>query len=172
MSELNASTHPRKVYAALKACASAELRAECSLEFLCKSARTDAGFLFLLLNGRPTLVCSTSDAKPAAGLLAEVELVAVRELDLQPDARTTKTLDLSELSSSSARQNTGWPGPNGERFELRMLSTYRDERWVPIGLVALAASGEQSLAAFRQAHIDALCNAFIDASAEAQTSVD
>jgi hypothetical protein len=172
MSELNASTHPRKVYMALKACASTELRAASSLDFLCNVAGSHAGSLFLLLNGKPTLVCSTSNARPAAGLLAEVELVAVRELDLQPDARTTKTLDLSELASSSARQNTGWPGPNGERFELRMLSTYRDERWVPIGLVALAAKDGESLAAFRQAHIDALCNAFIDANAEAQTLVD
>jgi hypothetical protein len=172
MSELSTSTHPRKLYTTLRACSSPKLRAESSLDFLCKSAGSNAGFLFLLLNGKPQLASSTSDAKPAAGLLAEVELVSARELDQQPDARTTKTLDLSELTASSVQQNAGWPGANGERFELRMLSTYRTGRWMPVGLVALEAGSGQSLAAFRQAHIDALCNAFIDTHAEAQTIVE
>jgi hypothetical protein len=162
MSDPIAATHPRELYTMLRACSSDTVRAEKTLEFLCSCAGATGGYLFQLRDGQPALAAGSHDRAPGADLVAEVTRMCLCELDAAAEERATETLDASLLAAQFGAAKQGWEGADGKRFHIRMLSTYRDRRWAPMGLIALRADNERPLAAFRQAHIEALCNAFLD----------
>jgi hypothetical protein len=160
----DASTQPRELYRLLLACPSEQARADEALAFLRASSGARSGFLFMLRDGQPALASSSTASAPDEGLIAEVARVCMRELDARPDSRETKTIDGRELAEQLSVPSPGWRSADGKQFVLRMLSTYRDGSWAPAGLVALEAGDDRSLDALRQSHIEALCNAFLDAT--------
>jgi hypothetical protein len=162
MSETVSILHPRKLYAMLRACPSRDERARASFEFLLSSLGASHGFLFLRNDDRLTLAASAPNTQPPPGLVEQVELTWERELDSPHDDNKTKTLDVSVIKAPlRTNRNPLWQGANGEVFEHRVLSTYRGAHWVPVGLAAFERHGEASL--LRQAHVESLCNAFLDA---------
>jgi hypothetical protein len=89
-----------------------------------------------------------------------------KEADAQPEGDNTRTIDIRALvepAGASAEQPV-WALSTGERFEPRLLSIYRDGVWVPVGLALLKARTEQRLRPIRGAHVEALCNAFLDSA--------
>jgi hypothetical protein len=157
---------PRELYRLLLACPSEQARADEALEFLRASSGARIGFLFMLRDGQPSLTSSSTSSAPDPGLIAEVARVCMRELDAPAEARETKTIDARDFAEQLSVPGPGWQNADGKQFSLRMLSTYRDGRWAPAGLVALEAREGKPLDTLRQSHIEALCNAFLDATSD------
>lgn len=151
--------HPRKLYAALVASPSSSARAHDALQFLCSASGAERGYLFVEQLGELVLAASHRAEPPSAELLAEVRRLWGREFDIAPDSN--RTLDVHELQATSSRPELKLPGD----FQPRALSTYRTGSWCAVGILALQAHPERPLELLRQAHIDAICNAFLDAPA-------
>lgn len=161
MPEIVAPLHPRKLYALLRECTSAEKRALAALEFVRSCTSSDRGFLFLQRAGELQLAASTDGEQPQPDLIVEARRTWDRELDRQPD--DNKTLELSSIEALRAAQESPlWRTSNSEVFERRLLSVYRSQTWVPVGLVMLRTSENKALVPIRQVHIEALCGALLD----------
>ncbi len=160
MTAPDAFVHPRKLYAALCASSSSDARAHDVLSFLCASSGAEHAFLFLLRDGQLALAASHHAGEPVPELLEELQRVWDRELDVPPDGN--RTLDVSELQA--AREGGHVLLVRGQSFQPRTLSTYRGASWVPVGIVALQIRDDRELEVIRQAHIDAICNALLDAT--------
>jgi hypothetical protein len=162
MSETVSILHPRKLYAMLRACPSREERARASFEFLLSSLGASQGFLFLRIMEQLQLVASAPESQPDPSMLEQVELAWERELEAPHDDNKTKTLDVSVIKAPLRTSRSPlWQGMKGEIFEHRILSTYRGAHWVPLGLIVFERHAEASL--LRQAHVESLCNALLDA---------
>lgn len=161
MSEIAALPHPRKLYTQLRECASSQARAQAALEFVRTCTSSEGGFLFLARGGQLQLAASTHPASPPADLVEEAHRTWARELDREPD--DNKTLELSTIETLRAAQESPlWRSASEELFERRLLSVYRSQSWVPVGLVMLRTHDNKALVPIRQVHIEALCSALLD----------
>ena len=160
MAEAIGTLHPRKLYSMLSACSSRADRARTAFEFLRGSTAADGGFLFLT-NGKELVLAASSEPEPPAALLDHVRQAWQKRRDPQTD--DSRTLDASELNKLMADENPNWSDAEGNAFERRLLSTYRGERWVPVGIAMLRAARTRSLMPVRHTHVEAICNALLDA---------
>jgi hypothetical protein len=164
MSEQISHIHPRKLYASLRESADPAARASAALEFLRDCAAADSGFLFLVHAKELVLAASTGKSAPPAGLVEQAAKTWVKELDMQPEGGQTRTIDVSQLVAAAvADESPAWKFAPGESFVPRLLSVYRDSRWSPVGLSVLKPRLGQPLLPVRAVHVEAICNAFIDA---------
>jgi hypothetical protein len=69
---------------------------------------------------------------------------------------------VGQLLDANVTESPTWKLANGDCFEPRLLALYRESRWIPVGIAALKVTPGQSLSPIRRAHIDSLCNAFLD----------
>jgi hypothetical protein len=152
--------HPRKLYTMLSACSSRADRARTAFEFLRGSTAADGGFLFLS-SGSELVLAASSEPEPPSALLEHVKQAWQRRRAPQTD--DSRTLDASELEKLLADENPNWSDEDGNAFERRLLSTYRAERWVPVGIAMLRAARTRSLMPVRHTHVEAICNALLDA---------
>jgi hypothetical protein len=84
------------------------------------------------------------------------------ESDVAPSADPTRTVEMGQLGPICAIESRSWKLPDGQCFEPCLLATYRDAEWVPVGIAVLKVRPDEPIQAVRRAHIDAVCNAFID----------
>ena len=152
--------HPRKLYAKLVSSASAEERARSTLDFLCGCTGATGGYLFLLRDHHLYEAANSGQGAPAADVLAEAERAWSTELDIEPDANRTRTID----TPASAKHDLSfadqlWTSAGGIAFIRHVLGTYHGSRWVPVGIAMLEAGAK--LAPLRHAYIEVMCNAFI-----------
>jgi hypothetical protein len=165
MSEPANHVHPRKLYSMLCACADAPARAKAALDFLCSSMGAESGFLMLVRGGELSVACSSGGRALAPELMEPVMQLWAKESDAQPEGDNTRTVDIRALVEPAASaEPSAWALSTGERFEPRLLSVYRDSVWVPVGVALLKARAEQRLRPIRGAHVEALCNAFLDSA--------
>ncbi|HET6340408.1 MAG TPA: hypothetical protein VFG30_44670 [Polyangiales bacterium] len=170
MPDIVALPHPRKLYTQLRECTSAEKRAQAALEFVRGCTNSDGGHLFLSRAGDLQLAASTQDGQPPAELVEEARRTWDRELDRQPD--DFKTLELTTIEALRAAQESPlWLSSSKEVFERRLLSVYRSQAWVPVGLVMLLTRENKALVPIRQVHIEALCSALLDSGDVQERSV-
>ena len=156
-----AALQPRKLYAMIRACTTPAARARAALEFLRAGAAAESGFLFLA-RGRALQLAASGEREPPPGLGDHVAEAWSRFRS--PQADRSRTLDAREMQALLAvEDDSRWTGPGGESFERRMLSTYRAAIWIPVGVAALRAGAERTLRPVRNAQIEALCSALIEA---------
>jgi hypothetical protein len=162
MAEQVSVIHPRKLYAMLRACPSRQDRARAALDFLINCTAAASGFLMVRDGGELEMAASSPNLVAPQSLMDEVQRAWERELDTPHDDSKTKTIDVSAIKvPARSSKSPLWEGPGGERFDHRVLSTYRGRHWVPVGIAVFEPERESNL--LRQAHIEAVCNAFIDA---------
>jgi hypothetical protein len=154
---------PLKLYTQLIECSSASTRATATLEFLRKCASAEAGFLFLVRGNQLRLAAKLGQDDPSPDLITEVKRVWNRELDKQPDDTSAKTLELNLVETLRQTDGPTWRSPDRETFERRILSVYRGAEWVPVGLAMLRVRDGKPMLPIRQVHLEALCNALLDA---------
>jgi GAF domain-containing protein len=152
--------HPRKLYGKLVSSPSAEERARASLDFLCGCTGSTRGYLFLLRDQQLYEAANSGQGSPAADLLVEAERAWSTELDIEPDANRTRTID----TPASAKHDLSfkdqlWTGSDGVAYIRHVLGTYHGARWVPVGIAMLEAGAK--LSPLRHAYIEVMCNAFI-----------
>ena len=145
----------------LCACPSAEARARATLEFVRGSTGATAGFLLYHRGGELVLAASTRDQPPSPGLIAEAQRVWLEQLQPQNDDKATREIQQA-LASVPPAPDTSWTGPDGERYERRVLSTDRP-RWALVGLVMLRVPEGRALLPIRHAHVEAICEAVLRA---------
>jgi hypothetical protein len=155
---------PLKLYTLLMECSSSAARAQAALEFLRRRAQARAGFLFLVRGDRLCLAASSAGHEPTPTLIEEVKRVWNRELDKQPDDSSAKTLELNLVETlRQASDGPHWQDATRETFERRILSVYRGADWAPVGVAMLNVIDGKPMVPIRQVHLEALCNALIDA---------
>jgi hypothetical protein len=164
MPDANGLPSPQKLYKALIACTTAAARASAALEFLRGCTHSMGGYLFLAQGKEAALAASTTGPAPL-DMLSEVRRIWDRELDKQPDDTSAQTLELNVMQAMREDSNEGplWCSANKELFERRLLSTYRGDCWVPVGIAMLRSNEGRALVPVRQVHLEALCNALLDA---------
>lgn len=166
MAEQHRVPHPRKLYTQLRDAPSAQQRERAALDFLCSSSGAAGGYLFLSRASGLQLALGADARKPSPELIAEASRAWARELDTQSDNGTVKTIDMDllELVRDQPDETWLWRSPENDQYERRVLGVYRGGQWEPVGLVMLqVASDGRPLASWRQVHVDALCNALLDA---------
>jgi hypothetical protein len=155
--------HPRKLYSMLLEAPSPQARAQAVSDFLCSCVGAEAIHLFLARGDELALVVSSPGETVTPELTSEAKRVWSRDLERQPDDQKTKTLDVSALElMRTAEQTSRWQSPSGS-YERRILGVYRESRWVPVGIAMLKTNSDRALAPIRQAHIESICNALLDA---------
>ena len=83
----------------------------------------------------------------------------IKESDGRPENDQTRTVEIRQLVEPVAQPESSlWTLSSGERFQPQLLSTYRDNRWLPVGMALLKARKDHSLSAIRRAHVEALCS--------------
>jgi hypothetical protein len=176
MADQVALPNPRTLYSQLRECTSAQARAQAALEFVRGCTNSEGGCLFLMSGGQLSVAANSNGVEPTPELLQEATRTWDRELDRHPEDNKTETLELSTIAAlQSTQESPVWHSSKSEAFERRLLSVYRGPNWLPVGLVMLRAREGRALVPIRQVHIEALCNALLDAgdvqerSAGAQT---
>lgn len=154
--------HPRKLFEMLCACPSADARARAALEFVRGSTGATAGFLLYHKNGELVLAASTRDQPPSPALIAEAQRLWSEHLQPPTDDKATREIHDALTATQPVEPRTSWTGPQGERFERRILSTNRP-RWALVGLVMLRVADGRTLLPIRHAHIEAICEAVLRA---------
>jgi hypothetical protein len=166
MSVPSKPVHPRKLYEQLRDLPTHAERARAALDFLCGWTGAAGGYLFLAQDGQPALAASSSAEPPSGPLVEQVRRAWEHELLNQTHDATTRTVDIRVHRKADAAAGTQlWQDANGVQYEHRMLDTQRGLQWQPVGMVLLQANTQ--LVALRQAHVEALCNVFLDAGAGA-----
>lgn len=155
--------HPRKLYSRLREALTGEARAQSVLGFLCSATGAVGGHLFLLRGSTLAHACSTLEGADTRELIAEVTRAWNHDLDHLPEDHDTKTIDATADLSRAAPAHVPWRNAQNDVFEHRLLCVYRHARWTPVGIAMLKAEGGRQLATVRQAHIEALCSALLDA---------
>lgn len=162
MAEQVSVIHPRKLYAMLRACPSRQDRARAALDFMINCTAAASGFLMVRNAEELVMAAESPNLSVPPVLLAEVKRAWERELETPHDDSKTKTIDVTAIKVPSRSTKTPlWRSPEGQTFEHRVLSTYRGRHWVPVGIAVFEPERETNL--LRQAHVESVCNAFIDA---------
>ncbi|MEY4579578.1 MAG: hypothetical protein RL701_4281 [Pseudomonadota bacterium] len=156
--------HPRKLYSDLRGVASRDARAQAISDFMCACTGAAGGYLLLVRGTELGIAARSSVDPPSSELLNAVMLAWSRESD-RPDDSNTKTMDLAALGDiARAPSNVRWQSSQNEIFEHRVLGIYRNSQWTPVGMAMLKVkAGGRTLKPVRQAYIEALCNALLDA---------
>jgi hypothetical protein len=152
--------HPRKLYAKLLACASVDERAKTTLDFLCGCTGAARGYLFLVRDQGLREAANSGQGAATPDLLLEAERALSRELEIEPDANRTRTID----TPAPARPETPlkdqlWTSQNGATYIRHVLGTYQDTHWLLVGIAMLEAGTK--LTPLRHAYVEVVCNAFI-----------
>lgn len=145
-------------------CGDARARAAAALDFLCGNTQATAGFLLLARAGALGVAASSTQQAVPAGLVERAMSFWLRESEVESIESQTRTLELSQLRDANLTESVTLKLPNGESFEPHLLGIYRESRWVPVGVALLKVTPGQTLLPLRRAHIDALCNAFLDSA--------
>lgn len=154
--------HPRKLYAKLLGIASADERAQATLDFLCGCTAAPRGHLFLVRDRSLCPVANSGQGPPPDDLVAEVVRIWAQELANEPDANRTRTVDLPTRGTPEAPPpDQLWMSSDGVGYVRHVLGTYHGTRWIPVGIAMLEASAK--LIGLRHAYVEVVCNAFIAA---------
>jgi hypothetical protein len=157
----DANLHPRKLYTTL--CSRTELgaRASTALDFLRSNTGAESGFLLLPRGGELYVAARSMTGALPSSLMERALTLWASESEVAPNADPTRTVEMGQLGPISAVEIRSWL-PDGQCFEPCLLATYRDSEWVPVGIAVLKVRPGEAIQAVRRAHIDAVCNAFID----------
>jgi hypothetical protein len=144
------------------AIASAKERAQATLVFLCSSTGATRGYLFLAHEHGLVEAANTGQGAPPADVLTEAERSFREEMDVEPDANLTRTIDVpSGLGADVPLRDQLWTSSNGVAFIRHVLGTYHGASWTPVGIAMLEAGPK--LVPLRHAYVEVICNAFIAA---------
>ena len=164
MSNASVHIHPRRLYELVRACPSPEARIKAAFQFLVGTSQTTQAFLFMARAGELVMVDSVPEQAPLPGLLEEAKRAWRSDQTAQVEDDRTKTMDIRTLEAlQQPTANPTWLGPNGVSYEHAFLSLYRDGAWAFIGVFMFKPSELAATPAIRRTHLDALCNAFVDA---------
>lgn len=144
------------------ASASPAERAQAVLDFLCGSTGATRGYLFL--NGAQGLyrAADSNQGPPAVELMNEAERAWQSELDVEPDANRTRTIDMPvRAKTGDSIDDQLWTSNQGVKYIRHFLGTYQSEHWTPVGIAMLEAGTK--LTPLRHAYVEVVCNAFIAA---------
>lgn len=153
--------HPSKLYAMLRECADARARAAAVLDFLVTNSAARAGYFLLERQGELVLGASSTGQELPAPLMERARVLWASDQASHNEADNTRTVD-SRQHGATLLESPQWQAADGEKYDPRVLGTYRDSRWVPVAISVLSADAEGARR-IRQPHIDAICNAWIDA---------
>ena len=93
-------------------------------------------------------------------LLLEAERALSRELDIEPDANRTRTIDTpAPARPDSPLKDQLWTSHNGGSYIRHVLGTYQGAQWTLVGIAMLEAGVK--LTPLRHAYVEVICNAFI-----------
>jgi len=152
--------HPRKLYAKLLGSASTEERAQATLDFLCGCTGSACGYLFLLRDQRLYEAANSGQGTPTPDVLVEAERAWSTELEVEPDANRTRTIDTpASAKHDLPLKDQLWTSSLGIAYIRHILGTYTGSRWVPVGIAMLEAGAK--LAPLRHAYVEVMCLAFI-----------
>jgi hypothetical protein len=162
---------PRKLYAKLLASGSADERAQATLNFLCGCTGSARGYLFLARDQCLQQAANSGQGSPTTDLIAEVERAWTQELETEPDANRTRTVDLpTPIKRDAALQDQLWRSASGVPYIRYVLGIYNGAHWTPVGIALLEVGAK--LTPLRHAYIEAMCNAFIAAGDVPELPVD
>jgi hypothetical protein len=164
MADTSAHIHPRKLYEMLRACPSHETRLRAAFQFLRGRTESNQSYLFMMNAAELTLVASSPSDAQVPGLAEEAKRAWSGEQDGATDDDRTKTVDIRTMEALQRPAASAlWLSPSGSTFDRAFLSLYRDGAWVSVGLFMFKPSELAAPKPIRRAHVEALCNAFIDA---------
>lgn len=153
--------HPRKLYTKLRDCADAQARASAVLDFMVESTGAREGFVLLARQGELVVAANSNAQEPCAQLIERAHKLWASESDAQSENDMTRTMDARQLGSALV-ESMQWQAANGQSHEPRVLGFYKGSEWCPLGIAVLASS-PAGLRPIRHAHIEAVCNALLDA---------
>jgi hypothetical protein len=163
MADASAHIHPRKLYELLRACPSAETRAKAAFQFLSGAAGSNHACLFLVRGADLVLVGSSPGTAQVPGMAEEAKRALSAEQETKVEDDRTKTVDIRMLEAMpEAPVSTTWQSSSGLVFDRSALSLYRDGGWISVGLFMFKPAELTAAKSIRRAHIEALCNAFVD----------
>jgi hypothetical protein len=163
MADASAHIHPRKLYELLRACPSAETRAKAAFQFLAGASGSGHACLFLAGGADLVLVESSPGSAQVPGLAQEAIRALHAEQDMKVEDDRTKTVDIRMLEAiPETPLSTIWHSHSGVAFDRSALSFYRDGRWATVGVFMFKPAELAAAKSIRRAHIEALCNAFVD----------
>jgi GAF domain-containing protein len=163
--------HPRKLYAKLLACASVDERAKVTLDFLCGCTGAARGHLFLVNEQGLREAANSGQGAATQDLLLEAERALSKELDIEPDANRTRTIDTpAPTRPETPLKDQLWTSSKGSAYIRHVLGTYQDSHWTLVGIAMLEAGPK--LAPLRHAYVEVVCNAFIVAGDVPSQPVD
>jgi hypothetical protein len=164
MADSSVHIHPRKLYEMLRACPSRETRIRTALQFLSSRTESTQTYLFMRNAAELVLVASSPEGTQVPGLAEEAKRAWAGEQESANDDDRTKTVDIRTMEALQRPAATPlWQSPSGTTFDRAFLSLYRDGAWVSVGLFMFKPSELAAPKPVRRAHVEALCNAFIDA---------
>ena len=164
MSNASVNIHPRKLYEVVRACPSPETRIKAAFQFLVGTSGTSHAAMFMQRGGELVQVASLPDQTQVPGMAEEAKRAWTVELKAQSDDDRTKTVDIRALESMpQPAASPTWQAPNGMSFERTFLNVYRDGGMAAVGLFLWKPAELAAMPTIRRAHVDALCNAFVDA---------
>jgi hypothetical protein len=144
----------------LLACASVDERAKATLDFLCGCTGAARGYLFLVHEQGLREAANSDQGAATPDLLLEAERALSRELDVEPDANRTRTIDTPAPARPEAPiKDQLWTSSKGSAYIRHVLGTYQDSHWTLVGIAMLEAGPK--LAPLRHAYVEVICNAFI-----------
>lgn len=142
------------------ACASLEERAQATLDFLCGCTGSPRGHLFLVNDERLHEVANSGQSPASPDVLLEAERALSRELDSEQESNRTRTVDTPTPSRPDAQvKEQLWTSHRGSAYIRHVLGTYKDSRWILVGIAMLEAG--VTLTPLRHAYVEVICNAFI-----------
>lgn len=153
--------HPSKLYTKLRECTDARSRAAAVLEFLVTSTGALGGYVLLARQGELVVAAASSAKELPAPLMTRARELWGKDQATHSEADNTRTVDSRQLGSTLL-ESQRWQGPDGEQYEPRVLGIYRGSRWVPVGISVLQIDADDPRR-IRQPHVDAICNALLDA---------
>jgi hypothetical protein len=152
---------PSKLYTMLRECTDARARAAAVLDFLVRSTGAPAGHLLIARQGELVVAASSIHHELPAQLVERARALWQSDQASHNEADNTRTVDARQLGSGLL-ETEQWQAPNGVHYDPRVLGIYRGSRWNPVAISVLAADASGSRR-IRQPHVDAICNALIDA---------
>ncbi|HTU60812.1 MAG TPA: hypothetical protein VMF89_20310 [Polyangiales bacterium] len=138
-------------------------RAKATLDFLCGCTGAARGYLFLVHDQGLREAANSGQGAATPDLLLEAERALSRELETEPDANRTRTIDTPAPARPEAPlKDQLWTSHNGVAYIRHVLGTYQDSHWMLVGIAMLEAGPK--LTPLRHAYVEVICNAFIASS--------
>jgi GAF domain-containing protein len=135
-------------------------RAKATLDFLCGCTGAARGYLFLVHEQGLREAANSGQGAATPDLLLEAERALSRELEIEPDANRTRTIDTPAPSRpDTPLRDQLWTSHRGSSYIRHVLGTYQDSHWTLVGIAMLEAGAK--LTPLRHAYVEVVCNAFI-----------